>query len=190
MSRFKRLPILGLTMLLAAASSAGGQNQYIGAAVMLGQEHEVKVPDEAMEHFKYLAGKWTAEGETGQLEFRGEYRAEWTPGKHCLVLHATWTSSDRPTEYATAVCGWDAQKKQIVETWFYSGNSHSVFRYAIRGPSVLEGTSTGRESTGDDVIANVELLKTSDEFTWTATERLVGGRCEPDSVICFRRVTD
>jgi hypothetical protein len=162
----------------------------VAAAVALGQAHEVKVPEEAIEHLKYLAGKWTAEGETGPLEFKGEYRAEWTTGKHCLVLHATWTSSERPTEHATAVCGWDAAKKQIVETWFYSGNSHSVFRCTIRAPSVLEGTLTGRESTGDDVIANIELLKTPDEFTWTATERIVGGRCEPDSVICFRRVKD
>ena len=69
-------------------------------------------------------------------------------------------------------CGWDAEKKQIVETWFYSGNGHSVSRYTIRSPSVMEGTLTGRESTGDDIVAKIELLKTPHEFTWTATERI------------------
>jgi hypothetical protein len=162
----------------------------MAVAVLFGQAPEVNVPEEAMAHFKYLAGKWTADGETGRLEFNGEYRGDWAPGRHCLVLHAAWTSSDGRRESASAVCGWDELRKQVVETWFYTSNRHSVFRYAIKGPSVLEGTLMGRESSGDAITASIELLKTPNEFTWTATERIVGGRCEPDSAIYYRRVQD
>jgi hypothetical protein len=105
-------------------------------------------------------------------------------------LHAVWTSFDGRREHATAVCGWDDLKRQIVETWFYSSNRHSERRYSIKGPSVLEGTLTGRAPSGDDIIASIELLKTASGFTWTATERIVGGRCEPDSVIDYWRVRD
>ena len=80
MSRFNRLPILGLAMLLAAASSAWAQNQYIGYVYPAGGQQGTTFPIRLGGQGLIYASDVVVSGEGVSVRLVDYYRVMEQPG--------------------------------------------------------------------------------------------------------------
>jgi hypothetical protein len=64
----------------------------------------------------------SGEGESlvdGQEVSTGDDERNWAPGRYCLLMKGSGTENGERIQYS-GVCGWDANRKQLVETWHAS----------------------------------------------------------------------
>ena len=135
-----------------------------------------QVPKKALQEMAFLIGQWESEGTMGDKKIKGTYEAQWAPGRHCLVLKASWDLGDSELE-ASGVSGWDPEKKQLVETWFGSGPKGGTLTiwYSIdKEPSAWIGTTLEKFHDGPAVSGTTRLEKMKDAFHGIGEETVNG----------------
>lgn len=140
---------LGVILACAAA---------IGADRADGPE-QIQLPDEVTAELNYLVGTWDVKGRAGDMRYEGTQTTKWAPGKHCLVTNWQGTVGEIPVN-GTAIVGWDALEKQILDVGFISNVGHRTMRWSIETPKVWEGTMSAN-SFGDKVQTAIRLEKKS-----------------------------
>ena len=98
------------------------------------------------------------------------------------------SSIEGPLPIATAVAGWDADKKRWTQLGFSSTGDHEVLRYELTEDDVWvgdgEGVSEGKRFTQKQTAT---FEDDRDEFIWKVTDLVAGGEKQDDIVARFRR---
>lgn len=129
---------------------------------------EPPIPKDVQAKMERLVGDW--EWDDGMVTW------QWSPGRQCLIGHF---QDAEGTPRGVSVIGWDAEKKQLVDSGFHLGGTHTI-RYSSLKDHRWEGTHEfvtpeGKTGTGKVTVAIAE-------FTFVAefTERVIGGEPAED----------
>jgi hypothetical protein len=136
-----------------------------------GGAEKIVVPPEAVAEMQYRVGQWTSVGfiDDDKQEGPAFEIARWVPGEYCVQIESSWVN-DGVKVQATAVVGWDAEAKQLVEHWYISDGAYATFRYvADEEKKGWVGTfkwifGDGKSCEGESVV----VKKSQDEWEWTA----------------------
>ncbi len=135
------------------------------------------IPEKAIAAMEYRVGEWKGNGFTDGVK-NPEPSTEvttWEPGKYSIRIRSKF-SLDGKDMHTSALVGWDAKKRQLVEHWFWSDGSYASFRYDLGDEeNVLVGSFTvirsdGEKSEGPSRI----VVKDNDEWTWSASGPMDG----------------
>jgi hypothetical protein len=162
----------------------------LAASMVVGQNSDVNVPPEAQSEFEYLVGDWTTSGESVDGAVTGEFSAKWSPGKHVLVIHSTWTDS-KHTAKGTGIDGWDVGDRTITTLEFWSDGWSHFRKYTIKAPGVWRAdecrgvTSEGKPVSGTAFVER----KSQNEFIWRSENMKIAGEAVKDTKVVFTRKT-
>lgn len=134
------------------------------------EKTKVTVPKEVLVFFEQFVGEWKMEGTSLDGPMSGTNIWKWAKGRHCLTYETLWTDK-KGTARAFAVCGWDPQKEQLVETEYWTSNGINTLRYTKRNATLWEGTMAGVTSEGKTISGNVAYeFKSPTHIIFRATD--------------------
>jgi hypothetical protein len=143
------------------------------------------LPREYLKLQRVLNGEWTAAGTAEGEKYTAEYR--WMPKEHGITYHGVRRGEDSVLS-CNGILGWDAAKKQIVFTEYWSVGGFNVLRFGVTPSGVWEGTMAGVNDDGQPTGGQVRLeFKDRNEFTFSATKVFSGEHAELDQQYVFRR---
>lgn len=138
------------------------------------------MPEKAREALGYFVGQWEADTyENGEKIGQCTIRWRWSRGKYCLAVD--WAGVQNGAEsLGTAVSGWDANAKAVVEHWYYNeGLSVSVcYPLERMKPEVWEGTASVTTPDGRNVATQCRLTKTQGGYEYTSRAEIDGKKME------------
>ena len=105
------------------------------------------VPKEYRDALATLVGRWLVEGTEDNKNVSAEYDDKWSPQQHCIESQATWTDAEG-VEACSAVIGWDAAKKQLVATEYWTGGVSNTLCFTVGPVGVWSGTATSVNKDG------------------------------------------
>ena len=150
-----------------------------------------KVPAKVLEYNRHPIGNWVAE-----VELKGQQRevrmsVKPMPGEVGYLIH--WTGPGgpgNPETQLTAIGGWDPTEQVYREMGFATNGDFFSFVYKQLSDSTFEGKGSGTylgKAMREKVLVD---RKSPEEYTWKASEIVVGDERLPDEVYYFRRVDD
>jgi hypothetical protein len=135
-------------------------------------------------HFDFLAGDWKVEGTVDGKKFTSDTSFQRAPGKHALVCHWNGEFGGQPV-HGTALLGWDAKAKQVVDFGFIRELGWRAMRYTPNAAGAWEGELEG-VIRGEEVRATFKIEVTGkDTFVLTSA----AGPNNPEQEYRYRRVT-
>jgi hypothetical protein len=161
----------------------------VNCGLAFGQaDNEAKLilsPD-VVDELQHFVGEWNVEGEGSRGAIKGKWVAKWAPGHQCLVIDYRGSIGDEAFR-GDGMWGWDSAKKEFLVVNFFTHDVVEVIRTKIMSPDVYAGTYTG-QLKGEPVKAKAELKKRGpDEWTFQATEVVLGGRKAEALSATFKR---
>jgi hypothetical protein len=155
---------------------------------VLTQGQDVNVPKNVLKEFAYFVGDWTMEGKIDDERAEATFSTRWAPGKHMLVFNSSWSGPEGDS-LGSGIFGWDAAEEKIVTLEFWSDGWSHHRQYTVKSPTLWEARATGVNSDGERIKQQVTLEKKGpDEWTWRATQTVVGGEDETEAVLHFRKI--
>jgi len=147
------LLVLSIAFALAAAESSG-------------------IPKEAIAEMQYRVGKWQATAwiDGVQQAKPSSETTKWVEGKYCIQITSSYVDKGKDID-ETALVGWDADKKQLVENWYDSNGGYASYRYFLgKKKDSWVGSFTaiyadGKKLEGESIVEK----KGPDEWEWNAT---------------------
>lgn len=144
------------------------------AASIVGQAEQVKIkfamPEETLSFFSYFVGEWRMEGKSPWGPVSGTIIWKWAEGKHCITYESLWTDAGG-TVRASALCGWDPLKRQLVETEYWTDNSINTLRYSKTNDRLWEGTMLGVDDAGRAMTGRIAYeIKSPTHLIFRATD--------------------
>jgi hypothetical protein len=130
------------------------------------------VPKEAMAEMQYRVGKWqsTAWIDGIQQAQPSSEITKWVEGKYCIQIASSYVDKGKDIDQ-TALVGWDADKKQLVEHWYDSNGGYASYRYFLGKKkdswvgSFTEIYADGKKLEGESIVDK----KGPDEWEWNAS---------------------
>lgn len=157
------------------------------AASMVGAQAEAKapsvLPSEVLKELQGLSGEWSFELTRGDQVEKVTWTWRWAPERHCLI--GRLASDDAQ---ANSLMGYDKSTERITDLAFFTNGDYYLFRYRIVSPGVWQGEGVGIDQ-GKAFTEKLELKRSGrDEFTWKATDFVLGGEKQADLIGVGRRV--
>lgn len=162
------------TALLLAASMVVGQGEQKAPSVL---------PPKVLKELQGLSGEWSFELTRGDQVEKVTWIWRWAPERHCLI--GRMASEDAQ---ANSLMGYDKSTEQINDLAFYNNGDYFLFRYRIVSPGLWQGEGVGIDG-GKPFSEKLEFRRSGrDEFTWKATDFVLGGEKQTDLIGVGRRV--
>ena len=160
--------------LLLVASMVVGQGEQKAPSVM---------PPEVLKELQTLSGEWNLEMTLDGKVQKTTWIGRWAPERHCQVGRVTGDGVQ-----ANTLTGYDKSTNTITELAFYANGDYYLFRYRVVSPGLWEGEGVGIDR-GKAFTEKLELKRNGrDEFTWKATDFVLGGEKQADLIAVGRRV--
>ena len=145
---------------------------FVAAAIASAADSS-PIPHEALQEMEYRVGEWESKTLIDGVEQPGTGHevTKWAPGgRYCVIV--TYNDVENGVaRAATAIVGWDPDKKQLVERWHVSDGLFLSYRYQI--DTVIHawvGTVTYADTKGKHFEGkSVVQKKNNDEWTWKGT---------------------
>ena len=174
--------MLSCAALMLATSMVIGQTQDK-------ESPQTTVPKNVLAEFEYLVGKWTAQFNGEGVTGTGVSTVSWSIDKQAITQDQSWELTQYGKLKAVVLVGWDTAKQELVEANFFSGGGGAVRRYKLQSAGVWVGEAQHFHPDGKAETSKVRIeRKNADEYTWTETDRSLGGPSQEPVEVRFRRV--
>ena len=141
-----------------------------------GEQEQTGVPEEVLKELSFMVGKWeTKMFENGVEVGTATHERKWAPGGHCLIM--TWLGEkDGVKIHGTAVSGWNAKTKQVVEHWYCSDGIYVSIHYpfAKMTEDAWVGSASVVEADGKVYREKCRLYKGKDQWVFTSVREVAG----------------
>ena len=146
-----------------------------------------KMPEEYRKALASLVGRWTVEGTENGKQVSAEYDNEWALDQHCIESRVTWKDADGVAT-CSGVIGWDALKKQLVVTEYWSHGACTTLCFTVAPSGIWTGTNSGADNGGRTIQGKIRLeIRGNDEMVFTAVDATDSPDTKPGSQLHFRR---
>jgi hypothetical protein len=153
-----------------------------GVAVAQGPGPDV--PEKVLRELEFMVGNWrTVMTEDGERVGVATHQRRWSPNRKTLIM--TWKDNYRgESTSATAVSGWNAKEKAVVEHWYGSDGTYGSITYPLdrMTENSWEGTSQWVLGDGEVTGGKCRLVKGDDQWVFTADRTIDGKRVKVKNV--------
>lgn len=147
-------------------------------------QEQSQVPKMILKELQGMVGAWEIKGRVADEKVTGTWRAQWAPGKHCLMRHSTRPDGDREI-VGIGVIGWDAATETITEQVFFSDKGSALLRWKVQSPGKWEGVITGFQNGGKSESKAMLTKKGPNEFLYE--EKAADGK---ETEVVLRKVQE
>ena len=152
------------------------------SSMVVGQaEAKTAMPAELQQQIeKCLIGDWIYEGTFGDQKINGEEFWKWANDKSCVIIEGVVVMNGQKVPY-TSLAGWEANKKALIVTGFFSGGDTGTTCWTEFSPGEWKGRISGTyQGQAYEAPAKIEFLKDSNRYEDTTAGKpwvTVGKRC-------------